>query len=173
MKIILDKSKEQFEQNFPFVIYKKPNSENIIGIFQKNDTLFSVNDFTEKGFVFASFDGSKTFIIPENNSEILSATFKYIDTNFSFEIETELQNKFDKNNFENLVKKGIQTINNKDLKKVVLSRKETVNLVNFDLVSTFEKLVQLYSSTFVYCFFHPKVGIWLGATPEQLLKSND
>lgn len=173
MKIILDKSKEQFEQNLPFVIYKKPNSENVIGVFQKNDTLFSVNDFTEKGFVFASFDGSKTYIIPENNSEILSATINFIDTNYSFEIENELQNELEKNNYQNLVKKGIQTINDKDLKKVVLSRKESVDLADFDLVTTFEKLVQSYPSTFVYCFFHPKVGIWFGATPEQLLKSND
>jgi isochorismate synthase len=25
----------------------------------------------------------------------------------------------------------------------------------------------------VYCFYHPKIGTWLGATPEQLLKAND
>jgi isochorismate synthase len=46
-------------------------------------------------------------------------------------------------------------------------------LTDFDLITTFEKLVQLYPTTFVYCFYHPKVGTWLGATPEQLLKAND
>lgn len=172
MKIILDNAKKQLEHNLPFVIYKKPNSEDIVGIFQKSDILFSVNDFTEKGFVFASFDGNETFIIPENNSEIKRATYYKRET-FIPEIKFESQNKLDKNNFENLVGKGIQAINNEEFKKVVLSRKETVNLVNFDLLTTFEKLIQFYSSTFVYCFFHPKIGIWLGATPEQLLKSND
>lgn len=28
----------------------------------------------------------------------------------------------------------------------------------------------MYPTAFNYCFYHPKVGLWLGATPEQLLK---
>ncbi|MDD5151780.1 MAG: chorismate-binding protein [Flavobacterium sp.] len=169
MKIFLEKAKEQFGQNLPFVIYKKPNEVNIIGLFQKNDTLFSVNDFAEKGFVFASFDGSQIVFIPENKSEIVNAICN--DNKFEFKEKTaDFPNELDKNNFENLVSKGIQAIKNNEFKKVVLSRKESIDLVNFDFVDAFEKLIQLYSSTFVYCFFHPKVGIWLGATPEQLLK---
>lgn len=172
MKKILEKAKIQFRQNLPFVIYKKPDDNTIVGHFQKNDILFSVNDFTEKGFVFASFDESKTYLIPENESEISSAVLGNIKTTI-FEKEYISPNKADKSNFENLVSKGIQTIKNNEFKKVVLSRKETVFLNNFDLMDTFEKLAQLYSNTFVYCFFHPKVGIWLGATPEQLLKTNN
>ena len=37
----------------------------------------------------------------------------------------------------------------------------------------FKKMLQLYPTAFVYCFFHPKIGIWLGATPEQLIKADD
>ncbi len=172
MEIILEKAKNKFKQNLPFVIYKKPNDVSIIGLFQKNDTLFEVNDFTEKGFVFASFDGNKTVLIPENESEIFSVALNK-NTTVIPEKESDLPNESDRNNFKNLVSKGIQAIKNNEFKKVVLSRKETVDLVDFDLVATFEKLVQLYPSTFVYCFSHPKVGIWLGATPEQLLKSED
>lgn len=169
MEIFLDKATKQIGQNLPFVIYKKPNEANVIGLFQKNDTLFEVNDFTEKGFVFASFDGNKIVLIPENQSEIISVIW---DKNKSDILgkEVSLINESDKNNFENLVSKGIRAIKNNEFKKVVLSRKESVDIVNFDLVDAFEKLTQLYPSTFVYCFFHPKVGIWLGATPEQLLK---
>ncbi|MBF2709029.1 isochorismate synthase [Flavobacterium soyangense] len=172
MEIILDKVKNQFEQNLPFAIYKKPNDAIVIGIFQKNDTLFEVTDFTEKGFVFASFDGSKTVIIPEKDSEIISVVFNK-NTAVLLENEYSLPNEPDSNNFKNLVTKGIQAIENNEFKKVVLSRKETLTVDNFDLVGAFEKLVQLYPSTFVYCFFHPKIGIWLGATPERLLKSKN
>lgn len=172
MEIILEKAKNQFRQNLPFVIYKKPNDTNVIGLFQKKDTLFVVNDFTEKGFVFATFDGNKTVLIPENESEIISVVLNK-NTAVIPEKEYGLPNESDKNSFKNLVSKGIQSIKNNEFKKVVLSRKETVDLVDFDLVATFEKLVQLYPSTFVYCVYHPKVGIWLGATPEQLLKSKD
>jgi isochorismate synthase len=72
-----------------------------------------------------------------------------------------------------LVKTGILAIEKGELKKVVLSRKETLNLANFDVITAFENLVQLYPSTFVYCFYHPKIGTWLGATPEQLVKANN
>ncbi len=168
MKKILEKAKIQFRQNLPFVIYKKPDDNTIIGYFQKNNNLFSVNDFTEKGFVFASFDGSKTYLIPEDESEIFISNLKNKKVAI-FEKEYNSSNKADKIKFENLVIQRVQAIKNNEFKKVVLSRKETVNLDNFDLIDTFEKLVQLYLNTFVYCFFHPKVGIWLGATPEQLL----
>lgn len=172
MKIIEAKVQNQLAQKLPFVLYCKHNSEEIIGLFQQNDTAYKVEDYTEKGFVFASFDGNQTYIIPENQSEIMR--FVWDKKEFSFpEKEVPVADESEKKEFENLVAKGIQGIKNQEFKKVVLSRKETVDLVDFDLETTFEKLVQLYPTTFVYCFFHPKLGTWLGATPEQLLKAND
>ena len=172
MKLFLDKAKNQLAQNLPFVLYKKPKDTNIKGLFQKNDTLFSVTDFTQKGFVFASFDGTKSYLIPENESEIMNAVFQTKEIVIQ-EKEPNLLDEITKLNFENLVKKGIQAIDNNEFKKVVLSRKESLNLVDFDIISAFEKLIQLYPTTFVYCFYHPKIGTWLGATPEQLLKAQN
>jgi len=172
MKQILAKASIQYNQNLPFVLYCKPNSDTVIGLFQKNDTLFTITDFTEKGFVFASFDGSKTFLIPENESEVMKVDFQKKGMTF-LEKESNPTDETAKNQFENLVKKGIQAIENNEFKKVVLSRKESLNLVDFDLISAFESLVQLYPTTFVYCFYHPKVGTWLGATPEQLVKAHE
>jgi len=172
MNLFIDKAKNHLAQNLPFVLYCKPNSDTIIGVFQQNDTLFSVTDFTEKGFVFASFDGSKTFLIPENESEIMNTVFQKKEISISAK-ELITPNEIAQKQFENLVKKGIQAIENHEFKKVVLSRKETLDLVNFDLITAFERVVQLYPTTFVYCFYHPKVGIWLGATPEQLVKANE
>jgi isochorismate synthase len=172
MKIIEAKVQNQLAQQLPFVLYCKPNSEQIIGLFQQNDTVYKVEDYTEKGFVFASFDGNQTYIIPENQSEIMRFVWDKKEFSFS-EKEIFVADESEKKEFENLVAKGIQGIKNQEFKKVVLSRKETVDLVDFDLETTFEKLVQLYPTTFVYCFFHPKLGTWLGATPEQLLKAND
>ena len=172
MELILEKAKNQFSQNLPFVIYKKPNNSNVIGLFQRDDTLFEATEFTEKGFIFASFDGSKTFLIPENESEIIRLDFQKKEIRV-LEKEFNLPNETDKNNFENLVTKGIQSIKNGEFKKVVLSRKETLDIVDFDLFAAFEKLVHLYPTAFVYCFYHPKIGTWIGATPEQLLKAKE
>ena len=172
MELIFDRARNQFNQNLPFVLYKKPNDDLISALFQKNDTLFEVTHFDEKGFVFASFDGSQTYILPLNQSERITAAIQKKEI-IILDVAPDYANEFDKNKFKNLITKGIQAIENNEFKKVVLSRKESINLVDFDLVTCFEKLVQLYPSTFVYCFFHPKIGIWLGATPEQLLKAND
>jgi len=172
MKLILDKAKNHLAQNLPFVLYNKPKDTRITGLFQKKDTLFSVTDFTEKGFVFASFDGTKTHLIPENQSEIMNAVFQKKEIVIQ-ENEPNLLDGITKINFENLVKKGIQAIENNEFKKVVLSRKESLNLADFDIISAFEMLIQLYPTTFVYCFYHPKIGTWLGATPEQLLKAQN
>ncbi len=171
MSDFFEKVIQQQQQNLPFVLYCKPNSDTIIGMFQQNDTLFDVVDFTEKGFVFASFDGNSVHLIPENESEIIGVIREKGAADVLGK-KQELPNNSDKIDFERIVAKGIQAINKQKFKKVVLSRKEIIELENFDLVATFKKLVQLYPSTFVYCFYHPQVGTWMGATPEQLVKAN-
>lgn len=162
----------QIEQQLPFVLYSKPNSEVVCGLLQENDTLYDVHDFTESGFVFASFDGKLTHLIPDLNSKRIVFDRKLFSTIASdhSSLETDASSKVA---FENLVASGIKAIKENQMKKVVLSRKESVILTDFDLLSTYRKLIQLYPTAFVYCYFHPKVGIWLGATPEQLVKSND
>jgi isochorismate synthase len=172
MELIIDRALNQFKQNLPFVFYKKPESNSINGLFQKNDTLFEVTNFFEKGFIFASFDGSQTYLIPENQSERFTSIVQKKEI-LVLDAKPDYASELNKNDFKNLISKGIQAIENNEFKKVVLSRKETIDLANFDVIAGFEKLVQLYPTTFVYCFFHPKIGIWLGATPEQLLQANE
>ena len=169
MKSILKKAKEQLELQLPFVLYKKPNLTTVIGVFQKNDNLFLVDDFTEKGFVFASFDGNQTVIIPQNQSEVQQEEIDENQTVF-FNNTVFFTDESDQIEFEKLITKGIQAIEKEEFKKVVLSRKETVALLDFDLTATFHNLVLLYPAAFTYCFFHPKIGIWLGASPEQLIR---
>lgn len=165
------KIKNHKEQNLPFVLYSKPNTSDLIGVLQQNDTLYKVSDYSEKGFVFASFDEKQLVLIPESESEIIRID-KEITTFESIERDDLNLNPEAKKQFEDLVSQGIEAIKNDEFKKVVLSRSEIVNLTEFDFVTTFQHLAQLYPTTFTYCFFHPKIGLWMGATPEQLLKAN-
>ena len=169
---LVDKMLHHHQQNLPFVVYCKPNSDTVLGLFQQNDSLYEIQDFTEKGFVFASFDGSQNYIIPDNASEQWSEdwisnseTIPQNEVDFGNDISAQA-------NFQDLVSKGIQAIHTGEFQKVVLSRKESVTMTHFDLVVTFQKLVAQYRSAFVYCFHHPKIGTWLGASPEQLLNAN-
>ena len=165
------KVKQQKAQNLPFVLYRKPNNIKLIGFFQNNDHLYFAENFEETGFVFAPFNGSQMILIPRNQSvkweTLIACSQENEDSDFIDSEDIQV-----KEHFEMLVQKGIDAIAKGTLKKVVLSRKEIVGLSNFDLVSIFEKLIQNYPTAFCYCWFHPKIGLWMGATPERLLKAN-
>ena len=64
------KVKTQQEQNLPFVIFCKPNSDKIVGLFQRNDHLYFLENFEEKGFVFAPFDANDFPFLPLEYSDV-------------------------------------------------------------------------------------------------------
>lgn len=160
----------QYNQELPFVVYRKPNKVDIKGLLQQTSNLHITLDFTEKGFVFSPFDHKKdTVLLPLDSSEIINTSFiisNHAEVN-SKEIKTNLEGK---QHHINLVNKGVEAIKNDAFKKVVLSRNETVSLSEGNPISIFKKLLNKYASAFVYCWYHPKVGLWLGATPETLIK---
>ncbi len=162
----------QQEQQLPFVLFCKPNSESMVGLFQNNDHLYFLENFQETGFVFAPFDGESIPYIPQKHSDVMVERIYHTN----YHVEGDKSVLFDektKNDFEALVQKGVEAIVENQFQKVVLSRKETVKLNSFDLEIVFRKLTQHYPTAFKYCFFHPKIGMWIGATPEQFLKIND
>ncbi len=171
MTDFFNKVKQHFQNNLPFVIYKKPNSEEINGLFQNDVKLNFSNDLSETGFIFSSFDANKKILIPKDNSEEIIAHFypEYIQVNSKVESHS---NEIAKYNFENIVIKAIEEIKKDTFLKVVLSRKEIVDLPNFDLISLYINLASKYPSAFNYCWFHPEIGLWMGATPETLLRVN-
>nr|WP_245553486.1 chorismate-binding protein [Echinicola vietnamensis] len=77
-----------------------------------------------------------------------------------------------KSSFIALVEEGIRAIQAGELSKVVPARIQKVHLrEDFDLAKTFLELCTLYPDAFVNFFHIPKVGTWLGATPEILIKT--
>ena len=72
----------------------------------------------------------------------------------------------------NLVKKGIAGIMAGTFKKVVLSRLLETACEDSPL-ALFQKLLDHYNTAFCYLWYHPKVGTWIGATPEILLKTEN
>jgi len=172
MTPIFDKLKDQLNRKLPFVVYNKPSESDLIGIFQKNAELYHVEDFNERGFVFAPFDGDQIVLIPESNSEILMERIDFSTQNED-SINSLSANEDSKTAHETLVDKAIKAINDGHFEKVVLSRKEIIDYPELDLPSLFKKLLNAYPSAFTYCWFHPQVGLWLGAFSEQLLREEN
>ena len=164
--------KSHFHSNLPFVAFRNPNKTDIKCYLQKDDTLHNTSDFTESGFVFAPFDADeKATILPIDACDVLSINDAVLDENKSTQtIKPSLLDEVSKMTHIQLVKKGIEVITSDNFQKIVLSRNERLPLSNSNPISIFKKLLATYETAFVYCWFHPKVGLWLGATPETLMQ---
>lgn len=165
------KVKQQEAQKLPFVIYSKPYKTEVRGFFQKNDHLYFAETLDETGFVFAPFDGNQMILIPKSQSIIWESDVTSVEENELNSLD-HLENKLEKERFEQLIQKAINDIQKGAFNKVVLSRKEILEVPNFDLVTVFTRLIQRFPTVFCYCWYHPKIGLWMGATPERLLKAS-
>lgn len=168
---IFQKSQQHYTNKLPFVMYCKPDSQELFALFQKDDLLHEIDDFKESGFAFVSFDGQKKYYFPTVNAEIIHETYSnevIVGKKHLFSEVNDAQN-----HFEHLVASGVEAIKNNEFKKVVLSRKEEFALATFDFVKTFKNSLNLYPSAFKYVLYHPKLGIWFGASPEQFVKTKN
>lgn len=163
------KINDAFQQKKPFVSYRKPNSSEVSLLIQNDTNTYSLNDFSQSGFIFAPFDSeNKTIFFPLKKCELKK--FKYTETEIFTKRTIPNKSENEKEQHINLVKKGIDYIKNNATPKIVLSRKEILELSNFDAVNSYKNLLHHYKTAFTYIWYHPKVGLWLGATPETLLK---
>ena len=159
----------QYNKHLPFVVYSRPINSIIKCWLQKDDTLYKTEAFTESGFVFAPFNlKNKSIIFPQTHCEHHTLKIEHLEVTDKVDVSSiEQTNKVE---HINLVSKGIEAINNAEFKKVVLSRFETKSLQNNNPITIFKRLFNAYKNAMVYCWYHPKVGLWLGATPELLFK---
>jgi len=161
---------EHHVQQLPFVVYRKPNANEVKALLQQSDELFFTENLTEKGFVFSPFDASeKSILLPLETAKSISAAYTVLKDDI-VQQGTVASNDHERQYHIDLVKKGIEAIKDNKFKKVVLSRSEKVNLPEVNPIAIFKRLLNAYPSAFAYCWFHPQIGLWLGATPETLIK---
>lgn len=156
----------QIERDQPFVIYSSFGQHSFKALFQKNANSYTVNDYTESGFVLAPFDSNQnTYLIPNDNSEALNFKMDYFEQKrFSYTTSTP-----DADGHIKMVNEAINYIKTSELKKIVLARHSILNFDNIDICSLFFSISKAYPEAYTYCWFHPKTGFWLGASPETLL----
>lgn len=153
-------------QQNPFVCYVKPNETVWNLLIQQNDEIIEFSN--QAGFVFMPFHEGKKVVVPFEDNTFLQGA---IDNTEKKEVQNFTLSSSQKEAFENLVSKGVSAIQQGEFDKVVLSRKIILKQ-QISIVETFENLISTYQTAFRYLFFHPKIGLWMGATPEQLVKIN-
>src|SRR5690554_3506307 len=161
---------KQYQNKLPFVAYRKPNEALINALMQHTDDVFSINDYSEIGFVFAPFNSTKdtTVFIPLEKSKAISCQHPQLVENYKTYDEYQPL-ETDRQQHLQLVKKGIDVIKDGQIQKVVLSRVEKVAHQVEQPIEIFKDLLQHYTTAFVYFWYHPQIGFWLGATPETLI----
>lgn len=159
----------------PYVIYRKPKAKIISMMVQKDRRLEYAENYDVSGFVMAPFLENHSSIL--FSSENVTSDIFHFDPGTSHKIVTgsahlvENLSSEEKAKHLSLVEDGVEFINQSEVTKVVLSRKEILDLNDFDPALVFEKLLLKYPGAFVYLWFHPDVGLWAGATPETLLRT--
>ena len=166
-----EKIERQFSKDLPFVIYSRPINRFIKSWLQKDDALHTTSDFSESGFVFAPFDLKKdTVLFSTINCDHFQIEIDKLTLDSEFITTNSSVSESNKTKHLELVNKGIKAINAQKFNKVVLSRFTTLQ-TNEHPITIFKRLFNTYENAMVYCWYHPKVGMWVGATPELLFKT--
>lgn len=174
---ILEKA---IQNNFPFVVYRLPDSNQVSLVIQQSDeiafTPFSAID-QQSGFFIAPFRGEKInkfihlkpdqhFQFPVKNnglSEFIASV------NQTVQEGDESVYLLTQEEYLERVKYLVKLLKNGNLRKVVLSRVVEHKLPpEFNWAKLFGDLVQTYPKAFVYFASLPGHGDWIGATPETL-----
>lgn len=153
------------ENNLAFFAFRELGSDDVNIHHQTDNLLHNTPTDSLSYVVFNKFKNtnSQVFI----SSQIIKR-FKYNRNAITSELDSINLANDGKNNHLAMVKKAIISLENTALEKVVLSRKQDFkNTQNFQ--SIFLKALDIYTDAHVYFFHHPKVGSWIGATPETLL----
>lgn len=166
--------KGSLEEEKPFVVFSRPNNEEVFSYIQNSQELFELNSYDESGFVFVGFDSasSKKIIFPYKKCKKDFIIYNSRNNNSISKKSSSLKIVFNSKNekeYEILVSKTVAHINDTIIDKIVVSRKEILQVESTDIISIFEKMLNSYKNAFVYCWYHPKVGLWMGASPERFL----
>lgn len=171
-------------KGLPFVAYRLPGEKEPVFMLQESREIrqFPLESLEQqKGFVIAPFDtykSGKVFLINPDitaRNEVERKKLQNYQAAFA-DIEPLWPTKnlvASKKRYLQQADRLISEIKSFEYQKIVLSRViEKLLPQNFDFDLFYEILQRNYPNAFVYIFHLPGKGVWVGATPEILLKRN-
>jgi isochorismate synthase len=167
-KELFSQAEKQLDNHLPFVLYRTPGNDLITGVFQNDAVLHRTDNFSKAGFVFGPFTRAEQpiLLLPDRYytaSDVPAARTKMPVRDHIIEDSNAADS------YKKLVAKAVKNIQEGTLRKVVLSRKIQVRIKKQPL-DIFHGILERYHTAFCYCWYHPAVGLWVGATPELLMR---
>ncbi len=181
---------EGLSNESPVVLYRMPGETSIRGIAQHDGELMIANDpsqyFQQRGFIISPYQFStghpEVFIDADMQGIQKSLDTKWLKQElpiatrksvFSFYHSRSKIKVLRQNAYLNQCNTLIRDLQQDAAKKVILSRIHAIDVNDdLDVFDYFQKLCSTYSSAFCYLLFLPRIGIWMGATPELLLQKD-
>jgi isochorismate synthase len=126
------------------------------------------------------FDFKKQISKPSFVCNVFNKETYFIDgeiSNLEKKVKIEKPELFDekdvsKEDYKKSIEKIINYCNEDIIEKCILSRVVKSDFEISNYFKIFEKLSQTYSKGFKYILNHPKHGMWIGVSPETLIKGN-
>lgn len=124
----------------------------------------------QPGFCVCSFE-KQFFQVAFEVDEVIAAS-DLEQLNFAINSIPLQTSPEDKKVFTSSVDKAIRQFESGTLQKVVLSRTSKLTLPEkLSVFQLYSRLVKTYPDAFVYLLFLPGFGLWMGCTPELLLRT--
>lgn len=157
--------KQAVDNHYNFAAFRFPNTTQIYFVASERLT-----DFDNDGFVIAPFvenSDYKKVVIPfdYSYSTMPQKELSIKNINFCEQLSTS------KTEYVKGLCQLIKSIDKTD-SKVVYSRVITLNR-NIEVHEFYKRLVTEYTQAFVFCLYSSVSGLWIGATPELLLRTTD
>lgn len=173
---LLNQAENHIKKRLPVAFFRKPEDAFLQVVRQEDDRLIHVESFKEQGFVFAPFDNQSPTVLIKGVIE--SAEIPELHWKPSRKKKDTIRHFYQPDDvamdeYIQKIEKIKALIEEGKVEKIVLSREEFVPLSKFNIIDVFISLLSAYPAAFVYGFYHPQVGIWLGATPENFLSMRD
>lgn len=169
---MLTELNKNYQNKFPFVVFSNPHNSKVTGYFQKDGKNYASDEFENDKVVLAPFNFENAlFCIPKVESELIEYE---IEKKSISEVKIPLaENKEDQQQHLDIIRLSKKVIGSRKANKIVVSRRKDVPITNLDLSVIFIRLFNLYPNAYRYIWYHPETGVWCGASPEILLKTEN
>lgn len=164
----LNRLAQHYEKQLPFALFSLPNQNEVKAFLQQTSQLYNNQNLNLDGYVMAPFNPKEqTVCIPLSESEILTTIFD--SEEYPFNCVEIQETKQEEDAHKELVNKTISFIREGNSKKIVISRRKKLPLEFFSIRTLIEQILKVHPVAYRYLWYHPKTGIWCGATPETLV----
>lgn len=121
-------------------------------------------DPAQTGFLYQDFNSGKCFCIPSVEAKTVN------DLNLAWQSEEQSAVSITKEVYLDRLHHLIDRLKKGDLQKLVFSRQYLQEHATFSIASFLQQLRSSYPASFIYALNSDQFGLWIGASPELLLK---